>query len=68
MKGIFYFSSEFKVLGPSFTHAEESKYLGTVGVKVNGWDGGGEGVHFSLVGRNLVLQSTEGLQKNLYKW
>ena len=56
------------MLGASFSHAEEAKYLGTVRVKVNGWDGGGEGVHFSLVGRNLVLQSTEGLQKNLYKW
>ena len=40
-------------------------YLGSVGVKVDGWDGGREGIHFSLVGSNLVLQSTEGLQKTL---
>ena len=42
-------------------------YLGAVGVEVNGWDGGGEGVHFSLVGGNFVLQSTKGLKNNLCK-
>lgn len=38
-------------------------YLCTVGVKVDGWDGCWEGVHFPLVGSNLVLQSTECLEK-----
>ena len=45
-------------------HPGRSYYLGAVGVKVDGWDGGGEGVHFPLVGGNLVLQSTKSLQKN----
>ena len=36
-------------------------HLGPVGVEVYGGHGGGEGVHFPLVGGNLVLQGAKGL-------
>ena len=39
----------------------KNPHLGPVGVEVDGGHGGGEGVHFPLVGGNLVLQGAEGL-------